>query len=144
MSETGAPPPAIRLELAWDGDQRFRGSAGGAQHAPILLDGNCTAAPSPVQVLAYALGSCMAIDVVHVLGKARTPPGALRVVLQAWRAESDPRRLTRVALRFLIEGAVPADRVEHALALSRGKYCSVWHSLRQDIELTVEYELVRT
>ena len=32
-------------------------------------------------------------------------------------------------------GSVPPAAVERAIDLSREKYCSVWHSMRQDIEL---------
>ena len=42
-----------------------------------------------------------------------------------------------MTLHFTVEGDAPDDDVERAIALSREKYCSVWHSMRQDIELTV-------
>ncbi len=46
-------------------------------------------------------------------------------------------------------GGVPlvldsSDRMERALALSREKYCSVWHSLRPDLDLAASFEIVRT
>jgi len=34
---------------------------------------------------------------------------------------------------------VPTSRIDRAIKLSREKYCSVWHSMRQDIPLTVTY-----
>jgi hypothetical protein len=37
---------------------------------------------------------------------------------------------------------VPPHVVERAIALSREKYCSVWHSLRQDIELITAFDIV--
>ena len=45
-------------------------------------------------------------------------------------------------LRYTVTGDVPADRVERAIQLSRDKYCSVWHSMRPDIELTTAFEIV--
>jgi uncharacterized OsmC-like protein len=45
--------------------------------------------------------------------------------------------LLRVDLRFDLDGAVPTDAVERAIALSREKYCSVWHSLNHDIDFRV-------
>jgi len=39
-------------------------------------------------------------------------------------------------LSFAIETTAPREQIDRAIALSREKYCSVWHSLRQDIELT--------
>ncbi|MBI2467321.1 MAG: OsmC family protein [Candidatus Rokubacteria bacterium] len=61
--------------------------------------------------------------------------------LTAERAPEEPRRLVRVDLRFVVAGDVPPDRVERAIALSREKYCAVWHSLRQDMEFTTSYEI---
>ena len=37
---------------------------------------------------------------------------------------------------------VPPAAVERAIALSHDKYCSVWHSLRQDIGFSTTYDLV--
>jgi len=41
----------------------------------------------------------------------------------------------------MVRGDVPADRVERAIALSRERYCSVWHSLRQDIDFRTSFEV---
>ena len=45
-------------------------------------------------------------------------------------------------LHYTVAGEVPADRVARAIELSREKYCSVWHSMRHDIELTTSFEVV--
>jgi uncharacterized OsmC-like protein len=42
----------------------------------------------------------------------------------------------------VVTGDVPTERVERAIALSREKYCSVWHSLRADIAFTTAYEVL--
>ena len=120
----------LEVELSWEGGQRFLGRAGPNE---TLLDGDAKAGPSPVQALALALAGCMAIDVVHILAKGRHEPRALRAHLQAERDLAEPKRIRSVRLRFDVTGDVPADKVERAIALSREKYCSVWHSLRQDI-----------
>lgn len=83
----------------------------------------------------------MATDVVDILVKGRLPLSALTASLDGLRADEDPKRLTAVQLHFTVTGEVPADRVERAIALSREKYCSVWHSLRQDIEFRTSFEV---
>jgi putative redox protein len=128
----------VRLELDWKGDLRFEGRTG---EVGIVLDSAARAGPSPVQALAFSLAGCMAIDVVHILTKARLPLASLRARLVGERAPEDPKRLTRIDLHFRLEGRVPADRVERALALSREKYCSVWHSLRPDIVFNTSFEV---
>ena len=131
-----AKPPTV-VDLTWVGDLRFSGTSA---TATMTLDSAGVAGPSPVQALGFALASCMATDVVHILTKGRHPLRGLRARLIADRAPDDPRRFIRVALHLTVEGDVPADAVERAIALSREKYCSVWHSMRQDIALTVTRE----
>jgi putative redox protein len=137
VAEAARPPVTVALE--WKGGLRFAGATPGGE---LLVDGDSAAGPSPVQALAFALAGCMAADLVLILTRSRLPPRALRVTFTGERAEQDPRRFVRIGLRFEVSGAVPAEKVERALALSREKYCSVWHSLRPDIELTTSFEVV--
>jgi putative redox protein len=81
----------------------------------------------------------MAMDVVHVVKKGRHGLRGLRADLTGHRVPDAPRRFTRVELRFTVTGTVPADVVERAIKLSRDKYCSVWHSLRQDIQFDTTF-----
>ena len=133
-----SPRPPVTVELEWEGGLRFRGRAGDRE---LALDGDSRSATSPVEALALALAGCMASDVVHILTRGRAEPSGLSARLTAERAAEDPRRLVRVDLRFALRGAVPAEKVERAIALSREKYCSVWHSLRPDIAFTTSFEV---
>jgi putative redox protein len=128
----------MEMELRWLGDLRFDARSG---QTGLVLDAKNEEGPSPVHALAAALAGCMAIDLVHILTKARVPPQALLARLVADRAVIDPKRFTRIDLRFIIEGDVPPDTIERAIGLSRDKYCSVWHSLRPDIEFVTSFEL---
>jgi putative redox protein len=135
-----AKPPTI-VDLVWIGDLRFDGTS---NKASIVLDGNSVAGPSPVQALGFAIAGCMTTDVVHILTKGRHPMTAMRSHFAAERAQDDPHRFLRMTLHLTIEGDVPADAVERAVALSREKYCSVWHSMRQDIDFLVEFTVTTT
>jgi putative redox protein len=129
---------ALTVELEWEGGLRFRGRAGERE---LKLDGDSASAVSPVESLSLSLAGCMASDVVHILVKGRVELKGLSARLVAERAPEEPRRLVKVELRFAVRGAVPADKVERAITLSREKYCSVWHSLRPDIALTTSFEV---
>ena len=137
-SPAGKTPP-LALDLEWQGDLRFRGTTGAVS---LVLDSASQAGPTPVQALAFALAGCMAIDVVHILKKGRLEPRSLKAHLEAERAPEDPRRLVSVHLHFMVGGEAPADKVQRAIALSREKYCSVWHSLRPDIDFRTSFEVV--
>ncbi len=120
----------MTLELVWEHDLVLGGKAG---EAKMTLDSAAIEGPSPVQALGFALAGCMAMDVVHILKKGRHDLRGLKVELVARRADDDPHRVISVALHYAITGSVPDDQVQRALDLSHDKYCSVWHSMRQDI-----------
>jgi putative redox protein len=128
----------VELQLEWDGELRFRGRSG---ETAVVIDSASRAGPSPIEGVAFALAGCMAIDVVDILVKGRLPLRALHARLRAERAPSPPKRLTAVALHFVVTGDVPPDRVERAIALSRETYCSVWHTLRQDLPFETSFEV---
>ena len=125
-------------DLTWIGDLKF---ATTVRQQSMTLDSASQAGPSPVDALAAALAGCMAIDLAHILQKGRHPMRGLQAHLVGERAQADPHRFVKIALHFAVEGPVPADAVERAIALSREKYCSVWHSMRQDIDFQVTFEL---
>ena len=94
-----------------------------------------------MQALGIAIAGCMTTDVTHILTKGRHQLRALRSHLVADRAQEDPHRFLRMALHVTVEGDVPGDAVARAIALSREKYCSVWHSMRQDIDFQVTFDV---
>jgi putative redox protein len=126
------------VELTWQGGLRFEARAG---DRTLVVDSERRAGLSPMQALAVGLAGCMAIDVVDILRKGRLALDAVRARLASERRAEPPRHLTRVTLHFTVSGDVPADRVERAIELSRERYCSVWHSLRPDIDFRTSFEI---
>lgn len=124
--------PPVSAELVWSGHLRF-----GATSGPnaIVVDADGAAGPSPLQLAAFGLAGCMAADVVSILEKGRHGLTALRVSFSGERAPDPPRRFVSITLHFHVTGPVPREAIERAIALSRDTYCSVWHSMRSDIEL---------
>lgn len=130
--------PPLTATLTWQGDLRFAARSGVTE---MLIDGDSKAGPSPVQAVAMALAGCMAIDVADIITKGRHPFTALEATIVGQRREDPPRYFTGFTLHFVITGAVPDHVVERAIQLSHDKYCSVWHSLRQDIPFETSFEV---
>lgn len=128
----------VNATLEWDGEQQFTGFVG--KHE-IGLDGSAESAPTPVQMLALSVAGCMAIDVVHILTRGRHTVTSLKTTFHGQRSGEDPKRFTRITLDFALTGQMEPEHVERALDLSREKYCSVWASLRQDIELITSFTI---
>jgi len=138
MSTAQVGSPSLTAELVWAGDLKFGATSG---VTAIVLDGDSVAGPSPMQALAEALAGCMAIDIVTILQKGRHALRGLHVTFSGERAAEPPKRLLTAHLRFHVTGDVPPAAVERAIELSRRTYCSVWHSLRPDLEITTAYEI---
>lgn len=141
MADSAPVKPPTVVELIWEHDLVFGGQAGEVR---MTLDSASAAGPSPMQALAFALAGCMAMDVVHILKKGRHDLKGLKADLLAQRAPQTPHRFTAVELRYTITGSVPEEQVQRAIDLSREKYCSVWHSMRTDIELDVTFSVSAT
>ena len=126
------------LTLTWQGDLKF---ASGEGSPAIELHSSTPTVTSPTQALGYAVMACMAMDVVHVLQKARHDLRAMSVTFEGTRAPKPPRRYTAIHLHFAITGDVPNAAVERAIELSRTTYCSVSNSLRTDIEFKTTFAI---
>ena len=130
----------VTLSLDWQGGLKFANSPG----SPAMeLHSSTPGVSSPPQALAYAVMACMAMDVVHVIEKHRVPLTAMTVTFQGERAHEHPRRFVSMAIEFQITGHVTDRVVERAIDLSREKYCSVWNSIRPDVELTTSFTIQR-
>lgn len=139
MAESINPPkPPTDIQLVWEHDLVLGGTSG---NIGIALDSASAAGPSPMQALGFALAGCMAMDVVHILKKGRHDLRGLRAHLVGRRANEEPRRFTSIELHYEVTGNVPKEQVERAIALSKEKYCSVWHSMRQDIEFRTSFSV---
>ena len=136
MVDAPPPKPPTVVELIWEHDLVLSGASGDVS---MTLDSASKAGPSPMQALAFGLAGCMAMDVIHILKKGRHDLKGLRADLTGTRAADEPRRFTGITLHYTINGPVPKEQVERAIALSREKYCSVWHSMRQDIAFDVTF-----
>ncbi len=133
-----APKPPTIVDLVWTGRLEFAASL---PNSAIVIDSGGSAGPSPVELLGAALAGCMSVDLAYILTRGRHTFTALRSHLIGERSPDEPHRFTAVTLHFIIEGPVPREAVARAIQLSRDKYCSVWHSMRDDIDLQVTFDL---
>ena len=128
----------VSLSLDWKGDLKFENSHGSPQ---MTLHSSTPGLSSPPQALAYGVMACMGMDVVHVIQKHRQTLDAMTVAFKGTRATEHPRRFVSMHIVFHITGAVEAKVVKRAIDLSRDKYCSVWNTIRPDVELETSFTI---
>jgi len=96
----------------------------------------------PMELVLMGTGACSAIDVVHILRKARQPIMGCVIELDSERAAEDPKVFTRIHMHFVVtgKGLAPAQ-VERAIKLSKEKYCSATIMLGKTADVTFDYEI---
>jgi putative redox protein len=138
VAETIIEKPPTVVELVWEHQLVLAGRSGDIK---MKLDSASVEGPSPMQALAFALAGCMAMDVLYILNKGRHDLRGLKADLRGRRAPEDPHRFIGIELSYTVTGSVPEEAVSRAIELSREKYCSVWHSMRHDIQFNVSYTI---
>ncbi len=97
----------------------------------------------PMELLLIGMGGCTQFDVLLILRKARQDVTACEVLLEAERAETDPKVFTSIHAHFIVSGrSLSGKRVARAIELSAEKYCSASLMLGQTARITHDYEIV--
>ena len=96
----------------------------------------------PMELVLMGTGACSAIDVVHILRKARQPITDCVVEVEAQRADQDPKVFTSIHLHYVVTGkGLVQAQVERAIKLSKEKYCSATIMLAASASITFDYEV---
>jgi putative redox protein len=133
----------LAVKLTWNGWSRFTCvNAGGIETA---IDADEESGASPVELLLEALGACASADVVSILEMMQTPAAKFEVSLEADRHWTEPRYLTSARMLFDVWGdGITPDKLVRAINLAISKYCSVYHSLRDDLRLRPQFRIHAT
>ena len=100
-------------------------------------------APTPMELLLVALGSCTAVDVISILRKKRQVVTDYRVEVRGERREEHPRSFKRMEVHHIVTGRNVSDQsVAQAIELSEQKYCSVAATLRPTAAIVSSYEII--
>jgi len=98
--------------------------------------------PSPIELLLMSVAGCTAIDVVAILRKMREPLEGLEVSISGERRHGNPKYFTSMEIVYHARGSgLSREKVERAVELSHGTYCSASASLRPDCRITTRVEI---
>jgi putative redox protein len=98
--------------------------------------------PRPMELVLMGTGACSAIDVVHILRKARQPIQGCIVEMDADRASEDPKVFTRIHFHYIVTGkGLASAQVERAIRLSQDKYCSATAMMARTAQVTSDFEI---
>jgi len=128
--------PVVKTVLTWQKDLIFIGATG--QGFEIKLDPHAADACKPMEALLLSLAGCMGIDIVMILKKMRVPLTGLKMDLSGERNQTPPQYFKRIEMVLHVKGNnLDPRKIDRAIALSHEKYCSVYHSLRSDMNVDI-------
>ena len=115
-----------------------------SNHAlPLDTDKERSSAPTPVELLLVALGSCTATDVASILAKKRQVVTSYVVEISGVRSDEHPRKFTSMNVHHILTGrSISPKAVADAIELSDTKYCSVAATLRPTVEIQSSFEII--
>lgn len=133
----------IHVQLQQKQDYQFDISFGAG--IPVLLGDEpaplgAGQGPSPVQLLAAAVGNCLSDSLLFALRKFKQAPEPLRCDVQAEVGRNTEGRLRVLSIKAVLTLGVPAASLQH-LERVLGQfeaYCTVTQSVAQGIPVSVE------
>ena len=121
----------------------FVGRTPSGHSVPLDTDHVRNSAPTPMELLLVALGSCSAVDVASILRKKRQVVSAYRVEVRGQRRDDHPRSYKRMEVHHIVTGRnISEQSVAQAIQLSEAKYCSVAATLSPTAEIVSSFEII--
>ena len=125
------------------GDELFIGTTPSGHSVTFDTNSERSVAPSPVEILLVALGSCTGVDVVSILAKKRQVVTNYAVEVSGERRDEYPRSYTSMKVHHILTGVGLSEKaVAQAIELSETKYCSVAATLRPTVEIQSTFEII--
>ncbi|MBO8137564.1 MAG: OsmC family protein [Desulfotomaculum sp.] len=134
-----------KISVEWEGKLKFTATDESGHSitmdAPVQAGGDNTA-PSPLTLVLMALAGCSSVDIVTILDKMKVNIDEFNIDVEGQRADQHPKIFTHIDVVFKFKGSdIPRDKVERAIGLSVGKYCSVAHMINKASNINYYYEI---
>ncbi|MBP6178205.1 MAG: OsmC family protein [Anaerolineales bacterium] len=127
------------VSLNWNPETKFTAR----NKNNVMIRMNQQDAIGASDMLPISLIGCSSYDVVEILGKQKQDLRELNVTAEATQDDDPPWRFRKVHIHYQAVGkGLDVERVRKAIMLSEEKYCSVYATLRDAIEITHDVEVV--
>jgi putative redox protein len=127
-----------KATLTWDKELIFMGRTNRGYE--IEFDAQQQWGCSPTESLLLSVAGCMGIDMVSFLKKMKCEIKTYKMDIMGERNPTPPQYYTSIEMIISVSGSgLTPKKIERAISLSHDKYCSVYHSLRKDMKVKVDY-----
>jgi putative redox protein len=128
--------------VRWLGSKTFVGIDSG-KHSVVLSTKEDGVGVKPSEMLLVALAACSSVDVVDIMMKKRQKLTGLEVRAEGEQDSNPPWAYQKIHLHYKLTGrALKEKDVEQSIKLSEEKYCSVHATLKNNVEIITNYEII--
>ncbi|KJR48015.1 OsmC/Ohr family protein [Desulfosporosinus sp. I2] len=100
---------------------------------------------SPMELLLMSIAGCSGMDIVAILQKMQVKVQRFETTVEGERSNDHPRVFKDIEVVYMFWGnALPEDKLQRAVQLSMGKYCSVANMIDKAANLTYRIEIYPT
>ena len=136
----------MKATLDWKDGLAFAGTAD-SKHSVIIdgppESGGANTGFRPMEMMLLSVGSCSAMDVMHILKKSRQEVTDCRIEIEGTRADTEPKVFTDIHVHFVVTGNnLNEKHVARAVELSAEKYCSASIMLQDSVNMSHGYTVV--
>lgn len=130
--------PVNKGSVTWDKELIFKGRTQRGEE--IDFDAHVQWGCTPTESLLLSVAGCLAIDCVSFLEKMKVVISKFKVDITGERNPTPPQYYKKIEMIIHISGEnITPKKMDRVISLSQEKYCSVYHSLRKDLEVKVSY-----
>jgi putative redox protein len=135
----------MKVSVNWQGNMIFTGTS--PSGFPVQLDsdanfGGSNAGIRPMEMIAFGLAGCAAMDVLSILQKKRQQVTQFEVRVDAPRSHEYPKVFTHAVITYVVAGRnVEETALLRAIELTVTKYCPAQIMLRQAFPMDLHYEI---
>jgi len=135
----------MKVSVNWQGNMTFTGTS--PSGFPVQMDADSTfggtnAGIRPMEMIAFGLAGCTAMDVLSILRKKRQNVTQFEVRLDAPRSAEYPKVFTRAMITYVVTGRnVDEIAVLRSIELTATKYCPAQIMLEQAFPMDLHYEI---
>lgn len=98
---------------------------------------------SASDLLPMSLMGCSVHDVIEILIKQRQDLKEIKMISEHTQDENPPWKFKKIHLHYQVFGKnIDPEKVRKAIELSEEKYCSVYATLRDTVEITHDFEVI--
>lgn len=96
----------------------------------------------PMETVLAALGGCSVIDILSILKKQKQTIDDVKIIIESTRVDAIPSIFETINLHFVIVGKVDEKKIKKAILLTKEKYCSVYHIMRETASINYSFEII--